>query len=157
MGEQSNEIIGDKTHPDTPWHYHRLALGTRRWTQRGAPRQGALMEDVGGSRSSTSLSQETRMLRAFCFGVWTQGAPALRCITRLWCWRVLSALAFPLLTPPPHFIPLYPSFEPPHTQRLGRDASGGAGLWHMVRTSKTELEAGREDPAWGPWSGLSPR
>ena len=47
------------------------------------------------------------MLRAFYFGVWTQEVAAFRCTTRLWCWRVFSALAFP--TPHPPTRPFHPS------------------------------------------------
>lgn len=65
------------------------------------------MEDVGSNSSYVSLLQETRMLRAFCFGVWTQEVAVLRCTSGLWCWRVLSALAFPPLISS-GFIPWHP-------------------------------------------------
>lgn len=58
-------------------------------------RWSAWMQDAGGSRASTSLPSR-------CFARFASAA-ALRCTTRLCCWKVLPARLSP---PSPHFIPL---------------------------------------------------
>ena len=130
-GSVGRTVDGDHGLQNSPRHPRVISAGHQVLAEKRS--KPAAPQAVGSSSgSSTSVRPETRLLRAFGFGVWTQEVAALRCTASLRRWRAFSSRASQPLAPF-HPSELLAASGPLVRAAGGRRTSAPAGIWRATR------------------------